>query len=179
MRNIGFQLSIVVLFFVPTLFFGQASKSGMPLPQTDKYNVNWNSPSENSLGSMPAGNGDIGINVWAEKNGDVIFYLAKTDAWSENARLLKIGKVRVSLTPNPFKEGGLFRQELILKDGNIRIEAGGGKDKVTIDVWVDANHPVVEVNVTSKKPLTASASMESWRTDSRELDNPVELQSAD
>ncbi|GGW50511.1 DUF5703 domain-containing protein [Arenibacter certesii] len=178
MKNIACQLFVSILFLVPTLFFGQEPKSSVPLSQTDKYNVKWNSPSENSLGSMPAGNGDIGINVWAEKNGDVIFYLAKTDAWSENARLLKIGKVKVSLTPNPFKEGGFFRQELILKDGNIRIESGGGKDKVTIDVWVDANHPVVEVNVTSKKPITARASMESWRTESRQLDNPVELHSA-
>ena len=178
MRNIGFQLTIVVLFFVPTLFFGQVSKSIVPLSQTDKYNVSWGSPSENSLGSMPAGNGDIGINVWAEKNGDIIFYLAKTDSWSENARLLKIGKVRLSLTPNPFKEGTYFRQELILKDGNIRIEAGNKSDKVTIDVWVDANHPVVEVDVTSKKPIAAKASMESWRTDSRHLDNPTELHSA-
>ena len=178
MKNIACQLFVSILFLVPRLFFGQEPKSSVPLSQTDKYNVIWSSPSENSLGSMPAGNGDIGINIWAEKNGDLIFYLAKTDAWSENARLLKIGKVRVSLKPNPFKDGGFFRQELILKDGNIRIEAGGENDKVTIDVWVDANHPVVEVNVTSKKPITANASMESWRTESRQLDNPTELHSA-
>lgn len=178
MKNIACQLFVCILFLVPRLFFGQEPKSTLPLSQTDNYNVKWSSPSENSLGSMPAGNGDIGINVWAEKNGDVIFYLAKTDAWSENARLLKIGKVKVSLTPNPFKEGGIFRQELILKDGNIHIEVGDENDQVTIDVWVDANHPVVEVNVTSKKPITARASMESWRTESRQLDNPVELHSA-
>ncbi|WP_157378347.1 DUF5703 domain-containing protein [Arenibacter latericius] len=178
MSSIQFRLFFSMLLFVPNMFFGQVPKSTGPLVSTDKYNVLWNSPSKSSLGSMPAGNGDIGINVWAEKNGDVIFYLAKTDAWSENARLLKIGKVRLSLTPNPFKEGSSFRQELILKDGNIRIEAGDKRDKVSIDVWVDANHPVVEVSVKSKRPITAKASMESWRTESRKLDNPIELHSA-
>ena len=89
-----------------------------------KINVEWNSPSENSLGSMPAGNGDIGINVWVEKNGDLLFYLSKTDAWSENGRLLKVGKVRLSLSPNPFKEGVPFQQKLIVANGLIQIEAG-------------------------------------------------------
>lgn len=178
MKIIACQLFVSILFVVPWLIFGQEPKSTIPLSRTDKYNVIWRSPSENSLGSMPAGNGDIGINVWAKKNGDLIFYLAKSDAWSENARLLKIGKVKVSLTPNPFKEGGIFHQELVLKDGNIRIEAGGENDRVVINVWVDANHPVVEVDVTSKQPIIAKATMESWRTESRPLDNPTELHSA-
>lgn len=173
-----FTTTILLFIMLPSLIVGQLSKKEGFDSHVDKYNVQWNSPSENSLGSMPAGNGDIGINLWAEKNGDVIFYLAKTDAWSENARLLKLGKVRLSLSPNPFKEGAPFLQQLILKDGNIRIVAGDKSDKVTIDVWVDANHPVVEVNVTSKNPITASASMESWRTESRQLDNPTELHSA-
>ena len=78
---------------------------------------------------MPAGNGDIGINLWVEKNGDLLFYLSKTDAWSENARLLKIGKVRLSLSPNPFKEEIPFIQKLNLEDGLIRIEAGEKDDR--------------------------------------------------
>lgn len=173
-----FEKILCVLILCPNLAMGQMSSKGEINSQVERYNVKWNSPSENSLGSMPAGNGDIGINVWAEKNGDVIFYLAKTDAWSENARLLKLGKVRLSLTPNPFKEEGSFNQELILKDGNIRIEAGDKSDKVTIDVWVDANHPVVEVDVSSKLPIAVKATMESWRTESRQMDNPTELHSA-
>ena len=64
--------------------------------------VVWTTPSNDSTGSMPIGNGDIGANVWVAQNGDLVFYLSKTDAWSENARLLKLGKVRVALTPNPF-----------------------------------------------------------------------------
>ncbi|MEE4198410.1 MAG: DUF5703 domain-containing protein, partial [Bacteroidales bacterium] len=45
----------------------------------DDCNVVWKIPSKNSLGSMPAGNGDIGVNLWVEENGDLLFYLSKTD----------------------------------------------------------------------------------------------------
>ncbi len=33
-------------------------------PDVEKYNIVWDSPSENSFGSLPLGNGDIGLNVW-------------------------------------------------------------------------------------------------------------------
>ena len=144
----------------------------------NSYNVVWQSPSLNSLGSMPAGNGDIGINIWVEENGDLLFYLSKTDAWSENARLLKIGKVRLSLSPNPFKKGMPFLQELILKDGLIHIEAGNEEEQVSIDVWVDANHPVIELDIKSQMPVAAQLSTEPWRTHSRVITDKKEMHSA-
>jgi hypothetical protein len=98
--------------------------------------VVWNTPSRDSSGSMPLGNGDIGLNVWVEEEGDLLFYLSKTDAWDENARLLKLGRVRVSLTPNPFTAGADFRQELDLATGTIRISA------VPVNaIFVDATPP--------------------------------------
>jgi alpha-L-fucosidase 2 len=148
------------------------------IPTLSDYNVVWNSPSKNSLGSMPAGNGDIGVNLWVEENGDLVFYLSKTDAWSGNARLLKIGKVRLSLTPNPLKKGKLFLQELQVEDGLIHIESGEPGEKVVIDIWVDANHPVVELDLKSENPLTASVKTEPWRTEKRLLNNKVEIHSA-
>ena len=141
-------------------------------------NVIWYSPSKNSLGSMPAGNGDIGINLWVEENGDLLFYLSKTDAWSENARLLKLGKVRLSLSPNPFQTGKPFTQELILKEGIIHIEAGNIAERVSIDVWVDANHPVLEFDVQSKKKISASVTTEPWRLERREIADSGEIHSA-
>jgi hypothetical protein len=66
------------------------------------YNIAWTTPGMNSQGSMPLGNGDIGINAWVETSGDLVFYLSKTDAWCENGQLLKLGQIRVSLSPNPF-----------------------------------------------------------------------------
>ena len=68
-----------------------------------RCDVTWDAPSRDSFASMPIGNGDIGLNVWVDEGGDLLFYLAKTDAWSENARLLKLGRVRVRLSPNPLE----------------------------------------------------------------------------
>lgn len=168
---------ILLVGFVMSFFCGTAQVQDNYIQQS-KYNVIWDSPSENSLGSMPAGNGDLGINIWVEKNGDLIFYLSKTDAWSENARLLKVGKVRLSLTPNPFTEGQLFKQELNVADGTIRIEAGKDKEKVSMDVWVDANHPVVELDIKSSRAIQAKIKTEPWRTSRRKMLNNTELHSA-
>ncbi|HUZ07389.1 MAG TPA: DUF5703 domain-containing protein [Candidatus Paceibacterota bacterium] len=85
----------------------------VPLAELDRYNVVWNSPGLDASGSMPIGNGEVGLNVWVEANGDLVFYISRTDAWSECNRLLKLGRVRVHLSPNPFAAGQPFRQELI------------------------------------------------------------------
>jgi hypothetical protein len=74
-------------------------------PSGGDYDVVWNSPSENSSGSMPIGNGDIGLNLWVNPAGELVFYISKTDAWSENARLLKLGLVRVKLSPGLWEQG--------------------------------------------------------------------------
>ena len=84
--------------------------------QLKRYNVLWDSPSQDSWGSMPIGNGDIGANLWVNPQGEINFYISKTDAWSENARLLKIGKIRLSLEPNPFMEGKPFVHEFAFAD---------------------------------------------------------------
>ena len=141
------------------------------------YNVVWESPSTNSMGSMPAGNGDIGINLWVEEHGDLVFYLSKTDAWSENARLLKLGKIRIALSPNPFKTGNPYRQELVLDDGVIQIDAGEQNQKISLAIWVDAHDPVVEIDIKSQIPIMAKVSSEPWRTELRELKD-AELHSA-
>ncbi len=39
-------------------------------------NVVWGTPSKNSAGSMPIGNGDIGANVWIEENGDLLLLVS-------------------------------------------------------------------------------------------------------
>lgn len=55
--------------------------------------VVWTSPSSNALGSMPLGSGDLSLNAWVETNGDLLFYLGKSDSWEDNSRLTKLGKV--------------------------------------------------------------------------------------
>ena len=47
------------------------------------YNVVWKTPGRDAADSMPLGNGDIGLNVWVEDDGDLLLYIGKGDAWSE------------------------------------------------------------------------------------------------
>jgi len=135
----------------------------------DAYDVVWDAPSRDSSGSMPLGNGDIGINVWVEQKGDLLFYVSKTDTWSENARLLKLGRLRVKLSPNPFTEGAPFRQVLRLSEGAVTISAGKGPAETRLRVWVDANHPVVRVEAEKDEPFEMTVSLEIWRTTERQL----------
>jgi alpha-L-fucosidase 2 len=137
----------------------QAQKTAL-----NDYNISWLTPGINSQGSMPLGNGDIGVNAWVEGNGDLVFYLSKTDAWSENGQLLKLGKIRVSLTPNPYNKGS-FSQELKLEQGEIVVNYGLSK----IKLWVDANHPTVQVDIESKLAVNAQVSFESWRINRRQI----------
>ena len=132
-----------------------------PAPaELDRYNLVWTTPSRNAAGSMPIGNGEVGLNVWVEENGDLLFYIARTDSWSECNRLLKLGRVRVSLSPNPFAQGLPFRQELRLHDGQIVITAGDAR----LRVFVDAHAPVIHVLGQFATPRTVTARLENWRT---------------
>jgi len=128
--------------------------------------VTWNSPGTNENDSMPLGNGDIALNVWTEQNGDIVLLLAKSDAWSENGQLLKLGRVRVKLTPNPFTSPGDFTQTLRLETGEVQIQNG----KNIARIWVDANNPVVHVEIQSERPVQLEAKSELWRAKTYHLD---------
>ena len=139
--------------------------------------VVWDSPSAGPEGSMPLGNGDIGLNAWVEADGDLLFYIAKTDAWSENARLLKLGRIRVALSPNPFRAGLPFVQTLDTATGIMRVVAGTPESKTTLELWVDAHNPAVRFQAESETPVEIRVTVESWRTEPRNL-RDVERHSA-
>ncbi|MEA1950601.1 MAG: DUF5703 domain-containing protein, partial [Planctomycetota bacterium] len=156
----------------------KAADAKISIPSLDDYNVTWTSPSKDSWGSMPLGNGDIGLNVWAEADGELLFYISKTDAYSGIGRLLKLGRVRVKLTPNPFEKGLPFEQTLRLRQGRIEFIAGKKGEEVRIKLWVDANRPVIHVDVDSHKPLSVDAKYESWREKPRHITSKAEQDSA-
>jgi len=110
---------------------------------------------------MPCGGGDIGLNVWVEK-GELLFYIAQSGTFDENNALLKLGRVRIKLTPNPF-DGKEFRQQLNLKNGHVFIGASNGTLSANILIWVDVFHPAIHVDVESTKAVTTEATYESWR----------------
>ncbi len=125
-------------------------------------NYTWTSPSHNSSESMPCGGGDIGLNVWVE-NGDVLFYVARSGAFDENNTLLKLGRFRIRLNPNPFHKATDFRQTLKLNDGSLEIIAGGTK----IHFWVDVFKPVIHVEMQHKTAVACEVRYENWRYQDR------------
>ncbi len=134
----------------------------------DEYNVTWNSQSKNSSESMPLGGGDIGLNVWVENN-EILFYLSRSGTFDENNAMLKLGRVRLSIDPNPFAEGD-FSQTLNLKDGNILITGKNEANEASMELWVDVFSPQVFVEIKTKTPSTVTAGYESWRYRDRKVE---------
>ncbi len=128
-------------------------------------NVIWNTPSNNSSASMPVGGGDIGLNLWVEK-GDVYLYLSRSGTFDENNTLLKLGRVKLKLSPNPF-EGQNFKQTLNVKDGYALISGTNGNLNTDLKVWVDVFNPVIHLDLKSNEKVSAEASYESWRFQDR------------
>jgi alpha-L-fucosidase 2 len=145
-------------------------------PFLNAYDVSWDTPGPTSMQSMPIGNGDIGLNVWVEGSGDLCFFIGKTDAWGaalaseknnwikEGGVLMKVGKVRISISPSPLaQQRGAFRQILKLHNSEIIVKEGTGANAVQLRVWVDANHPVIRVESKSVKPVSVKVTLDDWR----------------
>ncbi|MGC4031404.1 MAG: DUF5703 domain-containing protein [Tepidisphaeraceae bacterium] len=164
-KNLAIIMTALTITGTATAADITAALSVLPRP------VVWTTPSENARGSMPLGNGDIALNAWVEPNGDLLFYIGKTDSWEDNARLAKVGLVRVQLNPAlPTNQG--FEQTLDAATGEMRVTTGKTDDtRCTVRLWVDANQPVVRVTVDSARPVTATASYRLWR------DKPTKLPS--
>jgi hypothetical protein len=122
------------------------------------YHVVWESPSEDATGQMPLGNGDMAAGVYAIEDGDLYLLLSKNDAYTRHGDIFKTGRVRISMSPNPFERGKAFRQVLDLETGSVSIEADG----VRFRIWADANRPVYHVEVESKQEISVSAQPEFW-----------------
>lgn len=155
-----FQVGLLSVFVIPGLYSFKI----------EDYHVKWDKQSINSSESMPCGGGDVGLNVWVE-NDELLFYLSRAGAFDENNVFPKLGRVRVKLNPNPFKDAD-FSQELNLKEGNITIRGEKQGVSTTMKLWVDVFSPVVHVEVSSSVPQTIEAVYENWRTAPLEWTDP-------
>lgn len=135
----------------------------------DRYNVVWNIPGEDHNDSMPIGNGDIGLNVWTEPDGELVILIAKSDAWSGNARLLKLGRLRLTVEPDSLKNAGSFKQTLHLRQGEIEIAAVKESINHQVRIWVDANRPVIHIETESNTEHQLNVDLDLWRTEKRQL----------
>src|SRR5580658_4370430 len=111
-------MAALLLFCWPLLLSAQTNRFAA------SNDVAWHSLGTNENNSMPLGNGDLALNIWTEQNGDIVLLLAKSDAWSENGQLLKLGRVRIKLTPSPFVGSTPFSQVLSLQSADVRLQAG-------------------------------------------------------
>lgn len=129
------------------------------------YDIVWNTPSSNPSESMPCGGGDIGMNVWVEK-GELLIYLAQSGSLDEHNTMLKAGRIRIKLFPNPF-DGGIFKQQLHLNTGYITVEGESKGVKATVKIWADIKMPIAHVTISSNKRISMEAAYENWRYQDR------------
>jgi alpha-L-fucosidase 2 len=147
-----------------------AGSSGIALAQVTAVSTNpgiaandvtWTTLGKDENDSMPIGNGDLAANVWTEQNGDVLLLVAKSDAYTERGQLVKLGRIRLHIDPNPLADGHPFTQVLRLEDASIVLQSG----KSMVRIWADANHPALHIETHLERPGTFRATVEDWRLD--------------
>lgn len=127
----------------------------------DSYKIAWNTPSADSVDSMPlSGRMGAGANVWVQ-DGSIWLYLAHNGAYDEHGRLLKLGCIR--LTPKDLKLGGTgFVQELDPGSGTIRIR----QDEFAATLWF-AGETLIYQSETSS-PHSLEVSFGTWREQTKD-----------
>ena len=150
-----FRICVLIAAFMIQNVKGISAEPGNRI---NRYNVIWNTPSKDATGVMPLGNGDIAAGVYVIENGDLYLLLAKNDAYTYMGDIFKTGRVRISLTPNPFITGKVFRQTLDLATGSIKIEADG----LNLRIWADANNPVYHIEINSPKEVNVKVQPDLW-----------------
>ena len=125
--------------------------------------VVWDEPGKSSADSVPLGNGDIALNIWNEADGSISFYISKSDAWDGFARLIKVGLMHLRIEPNPFADGG--HMEFCPDEGCVVFRSN--TDNFTARIRVDANKPVIVVEIEAKDPVQIQASLDPWREKER------------
>ena len=162
LMNRATRHTLIALIAAGLLIPAATIRAADELAWLDAYNVVWTSQSRNAGESMPCGGHSIGLNVWVEK-GELLFYMQRSGCFDENNEYLKLGRVRVRLDPNPFADGASFRQELVLRRGLVEINGEKNGVHAALTLWVEAERPVVHLEVEANQPVTAHAAYENWR----------------
>jgi hypothetical protein len=80
-----------------------AEESSALVNPLDKCNVVWDSPSKDHNGSMPIGNGDIGMNVWVEAEWRPAASHQQDRRLERKLPVAQIGACAGNLFPQPFQ----------------------------------------------------------------------------
>lgn len=117
---------------------------------------------------LPIGGGDCGANVWVSDDGKVDLLLSKTDSFSEAARLMKLGLLRIGFDRPVFTGENLPSAELDLSDGTVRITDAAGSICITVAAFIDK--ALYGIRVRSQEPLSVHASVFNYRSRKKQID---------
>jgi len=144
------KLLLGLCFMLPVAVFAQDDR-------TAPADMVWNEISADEAASMPFGNGEVAGNVWVEKDGMRV-YLARNDSFSELGRLMKVGRLKLSIDPCVWDFN--FSQTLNFENGRILIE----NSYVSLTLFADSENPVVWIHGVLKSPSKVALEPEIWRT---------------
>lgn len=130
----------------------------MKWDKMDSYNVVYTVPGQTDRSAMPLGNGELCASVWVSEDGVLRFYLARTDALTENDLTAKLGMVRLSTTPDFLSKGG-FRQVLLLEDGKIEVKSALG----TFRLFIPPQTHTMYITGEFHEKVQVEASYHTWR----------------
>ncbi|MDO4570122.1 MAG: DUF5703 domain-containing protein [Planctomycetia bacterium] len=146
------------------------SFESMPFARGDEgcsYRVTWETPSGDWRGSVPLGNGEVGANVWVDEEGNLGFFISRTDALDEFGRLVKVGGGFIRLDfGDASPEGKLeaFRQSLEVREGALIVRYGSEGESVKMRAWIDAYRPVLVVEIDTELVCDTIFENHIWRT---------------
>ncbi|MDR2755515.1 MAG: DUF5703 domain-containing protein [Planctomycetaceae bacterium] len=122
------------------------------------YELVWDTPSKNVHETVPLGNGEVAVNAWIDKTGNLRFYIARIDSIDENGQLLKIGALKIS-PQNSISTQTAFKQTLDVKHSILETVYGD----VSYKLWIDANQNIIVAEITTKTPQIVTAYNDGWR----------------
>lgn len=137
-----------------------------PLTEPNKTSYAARGPA--SLRSMPSGNGVVQVLAWGNATiGGLSFYVRSPLAMHTDSALYTIGRVDVSVSPNPLADAAAYvNQTHNLEDGSITLLAGGkdfASSTLSVSLYTDANSPTVMVTVASVTPVSIGVNIISVR----------------
>jgi hypothetical protein len=127
----------------------------------DAYNILFSQQAVNAGECMPVGGHDVGCNVWVENNV-MYLYIAQTGAFDELGNMVKAGRIRIDLLPNPFEDE--FSQELKLHEGFVEVRGRSSEVRTTLRVWADTARSAVHVDIDSSTEHSIRVEYQNWRT---------------
>lgn len=129
-----------------------------------KCNVSYNILGKSDRSAMPLGNGELCASIWTNEEGEICFYMSRSDALTELDRTVKLGMIKVKFEPNPFINGQ-FCQKLDVADGYIAFQ-GKGADLI---FCIPPNENQIILQGSFAERTTVTAEYINWRKKPHQL----------